>query len=191
MEVRHPESVRQRGPMSVGEDERARERDWFGQDGAPAPGPLARRFADLTRTLLDATPTVGGVLELVVARRGRDRPGRRPGQRHPARPGRAVPHPGRDRPGRRTSSTSCSTTTAKAPASSRPARTARPRLVPGPRRRPALAVVRPGRRPPRLPLGTGHGPAPGRPPAAALRRAQHLLAHPGRSTPGRSTSRCC
>ncbi|MEV4052171.1 GAF and ANTAR domain-containing protein [Amycolatopsis sp. NPDC049688] len=52
--------------MSVGEEEWARERAWFGQDGEPAPGPLARQIADLTRTLLDATPTVGGVLKLVV-----------------------------------------------------------------------------------------------------------------------------
>jgi hypothetical protein len=54
--------------MTVGEDEWAGERAWFGVDGArPAgAGPLARQFADLTRTLLDATPTVGGVLKLVV-----------------------------------------------------------------------------------------------------------------------------
>ncbi|WP_410625411.1 GAF and ANTAR domain-containing protein [Amycolatopsis sp. cmx-8-4] len=54
--------------MSVGEDEWAGERTWFGVDDArPAEaGPLARQFADLTRTLLDATPTVGGVLKLVV-----------------------------------------------------------------------------------------------------------------------------
>src|SRR5690349_17168272 len=52
--------------MSIGEEEWARERAWFGQDGAPSPGPLARQFADLTRTLLDVTPTVGGVLKLVV-----------------------------------------------------------------------------------------------------------------------------
>jgi GAF domain-containing protein len=52
--------------MSVGEEEWAGERAWPGQDGAPVPGPLARQFADLTRTLLDVTPTVGGVLKLVV-----------------------------------------------------------------------------------------------------------------------------
>ncbi|MGW3992089.1 GAF and ANTAR domain-containing protein [Amycolatopsis sp. NPDC004772] len=52
--------------MSVGEEEWARDRAWFGQDGAPEPGPLARQFADLTRTLLDVTPTAGGVLKLVV-----------------------------------------------------------------------------------------------------------------------------
>ncbi|RSD07845.1 GAF and ANTAR domain-containing protein [Amycolatopsis eburnea] len=52
--------------MSVSEEEWARDRAWFGQDGAPAPGPLAGQFADLTRTLLDVTPTVGGVLKLVV-----------------------------------------------------------------------------------------------------------------------------
>ncbi|MEU0537637.1 GAF and ANTAR domain-containing protein [Amycolatopsis tolypomycina] len=52
--------------MSVGEEEWARERAGFGQDGALAPGLLAGQFADLTRTLLDATPTVGGVLKLVV-----------------------------------------------------------------------------------------------------------------------------
>lgn len=52
--------------MSVGEEEWARDRAWFGQDGEPAPGPLSRQFADLTRILLDVTPTVGGVLKLVV-----------------------------------------------------------------------------------------------------------------------------
>ncbi|MEV6447909.1 GAF and ANTAR domain-containing protein [Amycolatopsis sp. NPDC051716] len=52
--------------MSVGEEEWARERAWFGRDGEPEPGPLARQFADLTRTLLDVTPTVAGVLKLVV-----------------------------------------------------------------------------------------------------------------------------
>ncbi|MFB9684403.1 GAF and ANTAR domain-containing protein [Amycolatopsis plumensis] len=52
--------------MSVGEEEWARDRAWFGQDGAPAPGPLSRQFAELTRTLLDVAPTVGGVLKLVV-----------------------------------------------------------------------------------------------------------------------------
>ncbi|WP_439380675.1 ANTAR domain-containing protein [Amycolatopsis lexingtonensis] len=52
--------------MSVREGEWARDRAWFGEDGAAAPGPLAGQFADLTRTLLDATPTVGGVLKLVV-----------------------------------------------------------------------------------------------------------------------------
>ncbi|MEQ0564114.1 GAF and ANTAR domain-containing protein [Amycolatopsis sp. NEAU-NG30] len=52
--------------MSVGEDEWARDRAGFAQDGRPAPGPLAQQFADLTRTLLDVTPTVGGVLKLVV-----------------------------------------------------------------------------------------------------------------------------
>jgi GAF domain-containing protein len=52
--------------MSVGEEEWARERAWFGQDGEQAPGPLVRQFADLARTLLDVTPTVGGVLKLVV-----------------------------------------------------------------------------------------------------------------------------
>jgi hypothetical protein len=52
--------------MSVDEEEWARERVWFGRGGEQAPGPLARQFADLTRTLLDATPTVGGVLKLVV-----------------------------------------------------------------------------------------------------------------------------
>ncbi|MFI5589672.1 ANTAR domain-containing protein [Amycolatopsis sp. NPDC051758] len=51
--------------MSVGKDEWARERAAFGQDG-PGPGALASQFADLTRTLLDVTPTVGGVLKLVV-----------------------------------------------------------------------------------------------------------------------------
>ncbi|UOX91208.1 GAF and ANTAR domain-containing protein [Amycolatopsis sp. FBCC-B4732] len=52
--------------MSVSEEEWARDRTWFGQDGEPAPGPLASQFADLTRTLLDVTHTVGGVLRLVV-----------------------------------------------------------------------------------------------------------------------------
>ncbi|MEU0795753.1 ANTAR domain-containing protein [Amycolatopsis sp. NPDC005961] len=52
--------------MSIDEDEWARERAGFGQDGAGPAGPLARQFADLTRTLLDVTPTVGGVLRLVV-----------------------------------------------------------------------------------------------------------------------------
>jgi len=52
--------------MSIGEDEWARERARFGQDGDQSPGLLARQFADLTRRLLDVTPTVGGVLRLVV-----------------------------------------------------------------------------------------------------------------------------
>jgi GAF domain-containing protein len=52
--------------MSVGEDEWARERTWFGGDGEQAPGPLARQFTDLTRQLLAATSTVGGVLDIVV-----------------------------------------------------------------------------------------------------------------------------
>ncbi|KDN20980.1 GAF and ANTAR domain-containing protein [Amycolatopsis rifamycinica] len=52
--------------MSVGEEEWARERAGFGPDGEPAPGLLAAQFAQLTQTLLDATPTVGGVLKLVV-----------------------------------------------------------------------------------------------------------------------------
>jgi GAF domain-containing protein len=52
--------------MSVSEHERAGER--LGPDGAaPAEaGSLARQFADLTRTLLDVTPTIGGVLKLIV-----------------------------------------------------------------------------------------------------------------------------
>ncbi|SFW80662.1 GAF and ANTAR domain-containing protein [Amycolatopsis australiensis] len=52
--------------MSIGEDEWARERARFGQDGHGQAGLLAGQFADLTRTLLEATPTVGGVLRLVV-----------------------------------------------------------------------------------------------------------------------------
>ncbi|MCR6490236.1 GAF and ANTAR domain-containing protein [Amycolatopsis sp. OK19-0408] len=52
--------------MSIGEDEWARDRAAFGPDDAVAPGPLARQLADLTRTLLDEAPTVGGVLKLVV-----------------------------------------------------------------------------------------------------------------------------
>ncbi|WP_328454449.1 GAF and ANTAR domain-containing protein [Amycolatopsis sp. NBC_00438] len=62
--------------MSVEEDEWARERSWFGADGTrPAEaGPLARQFAELTRTLLDATPTVGGVLKLVVGAAGESIP---------------------------------------------------------------------------------------------------------------------
>ncbi|WIY00242.1 GAF and ANTAR domain-containing protein [Amycolatopsis mongoliensis] len=52
--------------MSIGEDEWARERAGFGQDGEQPAGPLAGQFAELTRTLLDVTPTVGGVLRLVV-----------------------------------------------------------------------------------------------------------------------------
>jgi hypothetical protein len=51
--------------MSIGEDEWARERAGFGSDGESA-GPLVGQFAELTRTLLDVTPTVGGVLRLVV-----------------------------------------------------------------------------------------------------------------------------
>jgi GAF domain-containing protein len=52
--------------MSIGEDEWARERAGFGRDGTPPAGPLAGQFAELTRALLDVTPTVGGVLRLVV-----------------------------------------------------------------------------------------------------------------------------
>src|ERR1044072_4906509 len=52
--------------MSSGEGEWARERAGFGTDGDRTAGPLAALFADLTRTLLDVTPTVGGVLRLVV-----------------------------------------------------------------------------------------------------------------------------
>src|SRR5256885_3115132 len=52
--------------MSIGDDEWARERARFGQDGDHPAGPLTRQFADLTRALLDVTPTVGGVLKLVV-----------------------------------------------------------------------------------------------------------------------------
>ncbi|MFJ7213857.1 GAF and ANTAR domain-containing protein [Amycolatopsis sp. NPDC098790] len=52
--------------MSIGEDEWARERARFGQDGEPPAGPLTQQFAELTRMLLDVTPTVGGVLRLVV-----------------------------------------------------------------------------------------------------------------------------
>ncbi|WP_372665495.1 ANTAR domain-containing protein [Amycolatopsis kentuckyensis] len=52
--------------MSIDEDEWARDRARFGQDGEPPAGPLTRQFADLTRLLLDVTPTVGGVLRLVV-----------------------------------------------------------------------------------------------------------------------------
>jgi len=48
--------------MSVGEDERAQDLARAG----PAGGALSRQFAELTRTLLDGTPTVGGVLRLVV-----------------------------------------------------------------------------------------------------------------------------
>ncbi len=47
--------------MSIGEDEWARDRARFGPEGE-----LVGQFADLTRTLLDVTPTVGGVLRLVV-----------------------------------------------------------------------------------------------------------------------------
>jgi GAF domain-containing protein len=53
--------------MSVGKEEQALERAPSGQDGVPVPGALARQFADLTRTLLDLTPTVGGVLEVVIS----------------------------------------------------------------------------------------------------------------------------
>lgn len=53
--------------MTVGEDEWSRDRARFGLDGEAVPGPLARRFADLTKALLDGAPTVGGVLEVVVA----------------------------------------------------------------------------------------------------------------------------
>jgi hypothetical protein len=54
--------------MSVGEEKRSGERTWSGLDGVGTiePGSLGQQFAELTRTLLDATPTVGGVLELVV-----------------------------------------------------------------------------------------------------------------------------
>jgi GAF domain-containing protein len=52
--------------MSIGEDEWARDRAGFGQDGDQRAGPLAGQFAELTRTLLDVTPTVGGVLRLVA-----------------------------------------------------------------------------------------------------------------------------
>ncbi|GAB3167039.1 ANTAR domain-containing protein [Amycolatopsis sp. NPDC004378] len=52
--------------MTIGEDEWARDRARFGQPGDHHAGPLARQFAELTRTLLDVTPTVGGVLRLVV-----------------------------------------------------------------------------------------------------------------------------
>ncbi|MEU8635752.1 GAF and ANTAR domain-containing protein [Amycolatopsis sp. NPDC048633] len=52
--------------MSIGEDEWSRERARFGRDDDRPAGPLAGQFADLTRRLLDVTPTVGGVLRLVV-----------------------------------------------------------------------------------------------------------------------------
>ncbi|WP_329048013.1 GAF and ANTAR domain-containing protein [Amycolatopsis sp. NBC_01488] len=52
--------------MNIGEDEWARERARFGLDGDRQAGLLTRQFAELTRTLLDVTPTVGGVLRLVV-----------------------------------------------------------------------------------------------------------------------------
>jgi GAF domain-containing protein len=65
MDVGHPECEGS-ATMSVDEEEWARDRARFTQDGERTPGPLARQFADLTRTLLDATPTVGGVLSLVV-----------------------------------------------------------------------------------------------------------------------------
>ena len=51
--------------MSVGE-EWARERARTEPDGTPPAGPLSRQFAELTRTLLGSSPTVGGVLRLVV-----------------------------------------------------------------------------------------------------------------------------
>jgi len=50
--------------MSVSEDEWAAERASFA-NGATL-GPLARQFADLTKTLLETAPTVGGVLKQVV-----------------------------------------------------------------------------------------------------------------------------
>jgi GAF domain-containing protein len=54
--------------MSVGEEERAGPRSRSGLDGVRTAeaGPLGRQFAELTRALLDASPTVGGVLRLVV-----------------------------------------------------------------------------------------------------------------------------
>ncbi|MGW5720320.1 ANTAR domain-containing protein [Amycolatopsis sp. NPDC003865] len=52
--------------MSIGEDEWARDRARFGADRELAPGPLTQQFTELTRTLLNETPTVGGVLRLVV-----------------------------------------------------------------------------------------------------------------------------
>jgi GAF domain-containing protein len=52
--------------MSVAKDQRTLGPDASEQDGEPVPGALARQFADLTRALLDETPTVGGVLGLIA-----------------------------------------------------------------------------------------------------------------------------
>jgi GAF domain-containing protein len=51
---------------SLGEEEWARDRASFLNNGGTAPGPLTRQFADLTRTLLDGAPTTGAVLKQIV-----------------------------------------------------------------------------------------------------------------------------